>query len=85
MPRIVQQGGTWGPCLCSNSIDMIGKKIRDRGETAYLYKNTVKVLPLAMVDDSNAISKCGHDSININTYVNTQVELKQAQNLCIGA
>ena len=31
MPRIVQQGGTWGPCLCSNSIDTIGKKIRDRG------------------------------------------------------
>ena len=26
MPNIVQQGGTWGPLLCSNSIDKIGKK-----------------------------------------------------------
>ena len=31
MPLLVQQGGTWGPILCSNSIDMIGKKCRDRG------------------------------------------------------
>ena len=77
MPTIVQQGGTWGPCLCSNTVDQIGKKIRDRGETAYLYKNTVGVLPLAMVDDINAISKCGLDSINLNTYINTQIELKK--------
>ena len=74
MPSIVQQGGTWGPCLCSNTVDQIGKKIRDRGETAYLYKNTVWVLPLAMVDDINAISKCGMDSINLNTYIKTQIE-----------
>ena len=26
IPEIVQQGGTWGPVLCSNSIDSIGKK-----------------------------------------------------------
>ena len=39
MPRIVQQGGTWGPSLCSNSVDTIGKKLRDRGEAAYMYKN----------------------------------------------
>ena len=67
MPKIVQQGGTWGPSLCSNSVDTIGKKIRDRGETTYLYKNTVRVLPLAMVDDINAISKCGINSIALNT------------------
>ena len=27
MPSIVQQGGTWGPILCSNSVDQISKKI----------------------------------------------------------
>ena len=31
IPTIVQQGGTWGPILCSNSIDMVGKKCRDLG------------------------------------------------------
>ena len=77
IPNIVQQGGTWGPILCSNSIDTIGKKIRDRGEKTYLYKNTVRVLPLAMVDDINAISRCGIESVNLNTIINTQIELKK--------
>ena len=26
IPNIVQQGGTWGPGLCSNSVDNLGKK-----------------------------------------------------------
>ena len=77
IPKIVQQGGTWGPCLCSNSVDTIGKKIRDRGVPSYLYKGTVRVLPLAMVDDINAISKCGIDSVDLNTFVNTHIELKK--------
>ena len=77
IPKIVQQGGTWGPSLCSNSVDTLGKKIRDRGEVTYLYKNSVRVLPLAMVDDINAISKCGLDSVSLNTFVNTQMELKK--------
>ena len=77
MPRIVQQGGTWSPTLCSNSVDTIGKRIRDRGEVAYLYKNMVRILPLAMVDDINGISKCGLESIALNTYINTQIEMKK--------
>ena len=63
VPAIVQQGGTWGPMLCSNSIDTIGKKCRDRGEHFYLYKNTVRVLPFAMVDDCLGISRCGDESV----------------------
>ena len=77
IPNIVQQGGTWGPSLCSNSVDTIGKKLMNRGEISYLYKNTVRVMPLAMVDDINAISRCGLDSIALNTYINTQIELKK--------
>ena len=76
MPKIVQQGGTWGPLLCSNSVDTLGKKIRNRGVPSYLYKDTVRVLPLAMVDDINAISRCGIESVSLNTFINTQMELK---------
>ena len=75
--KIVQQGGTWGPLLCSNSVDTLGKKVRDRGVPSYMYKNTVRVLPLAMVDDINAISRCGLESVNLNTFINTQIELKK--------
>ena len=37
MPNIVQQGGIWGPLLCSNSIDKIGKKCKARNEHIYTY------------------------------------------------
>jgi hypothetical protein len=77
IPNIVQQGGTWGSLLCSNTVDTIGKKCRDRGEHYYLYKNAVRILPLAFVDDLNAISKCGLESISLNTFITTQIELKK--------
>ena len=79
IPNIVQQGGTWGwgSLLCSNSVDTLGKKCRDRGEHWYLYKKTARILPLAFVDDLNGISKCGAESSGLNTFINTQIELKR--------
>ena len=77
MPNIVQQGGTWGPMLCSNSIDTISKKCKERNDHCYLYKDTVRILPLAFVDDLNGIAKCGFESLALNTFLNTQIELKK--------
>ena len=77
IPNIVQQGGTWGPLLCSNSIDKIGKKCFKRNEHVYLYKKKAKILPLAFVDDLNGISKCGIESVALNTFLTTQIELKK--------
>ena len=77
IPTIVQQGGTWGPILCSNSLDGVGKKCRDMGKHCYLYKNTARILPLAFVDDLNGISKCGNASLSLNGFINTQIELKK--------
>ena len=74
---MVQQGGTWGSRLCSNSIDTLGKKCRDRGEHIYLYKKTARILPLAFVDDLNGISKCGSESLALNIFLTTQIELKK--------
>ena len=82
IPKIVQQGGTWGPLLCSNSIDSLGKKCRDRGEHIYLYKSIASILPLAFVDDLNAITKCGHEAVSMNTFLTTQIELKKNQISC---
>ena len=77
MPRVVQQDGTWGSMLCSNSIDTLGKKSRDRGEHHYLYKKTARILPLAMVDDLIGISRCGFESLGLNVFITTQIELKK--------
>ena len=73
----VQQGGVFGPILCSNSIDKIGKKCYDRGEHLYTYKNMVNILPLSMCDDLLGISSCGQESLSLNTYINSQIELKK--------
>ena len=34
-------------------------------------------MPLAFVDDLNGIAKCGFDSIALNTFITTQIELKK--------
>ena len=77
IPTIVQQGGTWGPLLCSNSVDTLGKKCKDRGEHYYTYKNAARVFPLAFVDDLNGIAKCGFESLSLNAFLTTQIELKR--------
>ena len=76
IPRIITQGGTWGPILCSNSIDKIGKYAIEKGHS-FKYKNLVDVIPLGMVDDILSISKCGFSSVEMNISINTQIELKK--------
>ena len=62
---------------CSNSVDKLGKKCFDRGVHFYLYKHLVRVIPLAMVDDILGISVCGNKSIAMNTFINTNIEMKK--------
>ena len=33
--KLVEQGGSWGPILCSNSIDTIGKKATNKYQAIY--------------------------------------------------
>ena len=77
IPNIVQQGGTWGPGLCSNSVDKLGKKCRDQDIHIYKYKNISKVLIFAMCDDLNGVAKCGLESVALNTFITAQIELKK--------
>ena len=75
---IAQQGGTWGPMMCSNSIDKIGKVAKESNQ-GYNYKDLVNIIPLAMVDDLIAAVPCGFKSIEMNTSINTMVELKKLE------
>ena len=76
IPEIVTQGGTWGPILCSYSIDKIGRYSLENNQV-YKHKNISAVIPLAMVDDLLAVSQCGFQSIAVNTSINTLIELKK--------
>ena len=75
--NIVTQGGTFGPIECANSIDKLGQKCSNRGENLFVYKKLVRVLPLSMVDDLLTISRCGNESLEMNTFVNAQIETKK--------
>ena len=77
MPRIIQQGGVWGSILCSNTIDSIGRKCDREGKHLYMYKKRVSVLPLGFVDDLNGIARCGSDSLHLNIFLNSEIELKK--------
>ena len=43
----------------------------------FLDKGLVNIVPLAMVDDLLGISKCGFKSLALNTFINTQIEMKR--------
>ena len=73
----VTQGGVFGPLQCSNSIDTLGKKCYNKGENLFSYKNMVPVMPLSMVDDILAVAPCGQKSLEVNTFINVQIELKK--------
>jgi hypothetical protein len=77
--KVVTQGGTWGPMMCSCHIDTLGQMCQKSGENLYMYKKLVNVLPLAMVDDLLGVAKCGLLSIRMNTFINTNIELKKLE------
>ena len=77
LPYLVQQGGTWGPGLCSNTVDTLGKKCRDQNQHVYMYKKRSKVLIFAMCDDINGVAKCGLESVALNAFITSQIELKK--------
>lgn len=73
----VMQGSTPGPLLCSNSVDTLGRKSILQDENLYMYKNRVKVPVLGCVDDLLGVAKCGKDSLYLNIFINTQIELEK--------
>ena len=75
IPEFTAQVGTWGPMLCSNSIDTVGKFSEQSGHF-FLYKKVARVIPMAMVDDLLAVRSCGFDSTETNV---TLIELKKLQ------
>ena len=45
----------------------------------YKYRSEVAIPPLSMVDDVAAISECGVEAVEVNSYLNTKTNLKRLQ------
>ena len=77
--NIVLQGDVYGPVECSVQIDTFGKECLEEEKLLYMYKDSVGVPPLAMVDDLVAVSHCGLDSVVLNSFLNTKANVKKLQ------
>ena len=77
---VVQQGGSFGAILCSNSLDKPGKKMlveEEEDEFTYKYKDSIKIPSLAYIDDLFEVSKCGLESLENNVSISNQIEMKR--------
>ena len=73
------QGENLAPLECSVQIDTFGKECLREGKNLFLYRGTVEVPPLSMVDDLLCISVCGIQSLLMNSFINTKTNIKKLQ------
>ena len=71
------QGSVWGSICCVVLMDKLGKLAYKNPEMLFYYKNLVGTPSLQMVDDIMAIQRCSSKSLNINTAINTFIDLEQ--------
>ena len=74
---IIMQGSVWGSICCVMLMDKLGKLAYNNPEILYYYKNLVGIPPLQMVDDIMAIQRCSTKSLEVNTMVNTFMNLEK--------
>ena len=75
--NIIMQGSVWSSLLCTTSMEKLGKMIYENEDLIYRYKGAVAVPTLCMVDDILAVQKCSKISLQINSVINSFVELKK--------
>ena len=71
------QGSVLAPLKCSVLTDTVGKYCYIYKKALYIYKNSVHIPPIWMVDDCLAFSSCGLDTIINNELINTKMSMKK--------
>ena len=79
LDRIVMQGETLAPLECSVQVDTFGKECLQQNKLLYFYRGKVGIPPLALMDDVASISRCGIESVKMNSYLNAKTNLKRLQ------
>ena len=75
---LVLQGDTWGSILASVQVDRIGQDCIEE-EHGYLYKNSLKIGFLGLVDDIIGITEAGADAQKLNAFINLKTAEKTLQ------
>ena len=77
LEKIVMQGTVFGPVKCAVQMDKLGARAYRSGSPLLLYKDTVQVPPLGMIDDLLVMDLCSSSGIITNSVVNSFVESKR--------
>ena len=77
--EIVMQGDVLAPLISSLQVDTIGKECLIENKHLYLYKDSVPIPPLGLVDDLLTISSCGFKTTQMNQYLNSKTAEKRLQ------
>ena len=75
---VVLQGDTWGSILASVQVDSIGKECQEAGY-GYMYKDSLPVSILGLVDDMLGITEAGFQAQQMNTFMNVKTAEKKLQ------
>ena len=76
--NIVLQGDTWGSILASIQLDNIGQETMKAGHF-YLYKDTLPIGFLGLVDNIVGITEAGYKAQQLNTFINQKTAEKVLQ------
>ena len=77
--KTVMQGDIWAPSMCATTIDSIGKECLQEKKYLYMYRKSVEIPPLSMMDDLCVISSCGIETVKSNSYINYKISSKKLQ------
>ena len=75
--NIVMQGENLAPLECSVQVDSFGEECLTTKKNIFLYRNSVQIPPLLMMDDLLCISECGNKSIKMNAFIITKTNIKK--------
>ena len=75
--EVVQQGGSWGGILCSNTVDKTTETSVEEEEELYKYKNELPIPDLSYVYDRIGISECGLPTLERNVKVTSRIEMNR--------
>ena len=83
------QGSVLAPLRCSLQVDSLGKQFMTNSELSsqvYKYKNCITIPPLGMIDDIITVTKCGVNSVKLNSCVQSKIDTKRltvSQDKCV--
>ena len=74
----VLQGDTWGSILASTQVDAIAKDV-EKADIGYIYKKSMQISMLGLVDDLIGITEVGYKAQQLNAILNVKSAEKGLQ------